>query len=103
MVERAHRITDVLSPARQGWIREQLRAASEYGASVDAFAARATRGERLTYWEGHLALDREVGAADWARADILGKAAMRAYEHRAVTLVQQRTGPGVCRYIAVKL
>lgn len=103
MAERSPRVTDGLSQARQGWARERLREAASAGGSVDAFAREAPRGARLVYWEGHLSVDREIGALDWARAETIGAAAMRAYEQRQVVLVQERIGPGSCRYIAVRL
>lgn len=58
----------------------------------------AQPGSVCSYHTGLLGFDRE---SNW-EADRLARIAMRSYYVGRIELVQQRLGPGVCDYLAIK-
>lgn len=67
------------------------------------------RGEQYVYHEGFLWVDRGAGVHNSVSEDErdtidkIAKAAWKLYEQEKITLVQRRTSPGVCQYIALGL
>ena len=74
---------------------------------LEAWLRQAAPGARIVYHRGYLAVDRVRGSSrlsESARRELVAVAnlALVQAEHGGVHLVQQRTGPGTFRYIAVK-
>ena len=71
-----------------------------------AWVGDAEPGDTLEYHHGHLALDVSMGPLTAAEQKVLRRLARRAFwasKQGLVHLVQQRTGPGRFRYLAIKL
>jgi hypothetical protein len=73
----------------------------------EAWLRQAAPGDRIAYYQGHLAVDRVRGSSklsEPARRELIAVAnlALALANSAGIHLVQQRTGPGTFRYIAVK-
>lgn len=65
-----------------------------------SWLATAHKGDRCTYWVGHLTVDR-VAMADRTPSE-LGGEAWRSYKDGSVVLVQKKLDAGLFRYMAVR-
>lgn len=75
-------------------------------ADLVAWIVRASPGDRLTYWRGHLARDvwalgSQMREADRRRLARVGRLAWGLAEDGWVHLVQERLEPGIFAYIAI--
>ena len=75
--------------------------------SFDAWLRAGHPGSRITYYRGHLIVDREPRCSDpngetRTQLNRLATRALRAAEQSLVHLVQQRHGDGDYSYLAIK-